>query len=196
MTKTILAALFVAATLMIGTVSPSAFADPIWSATGDGVTVTDADQNDGISAFEYSVTRGDFDERTWVFETTAKKAGTVTLQYEWTGFHAFFQVTTDLQSFDDQGTTTLVDEGPINCCTSPSAGFNYVGTTTLELEKGEKYGFVLKGDNSDSDNRLLGSFTVTDVTEKKSCDALDDAEDNGNGKHKGIPKAKENNGCN
>lgn len=44
----------------------------------------------------------------------------------------------------------------------------------------------------------VSSFTsIVDLGDKKkSCDALEKAESNGNGKHKGIPKAKENNGCN
>lgn len=150
--------------LAIGIGSPQAFADPIWGATGDGVTVTDADQNDGTAAFEYSVNRGDFAERTWIFETIALETETVTLDYLWTGFHAFFQVTTDLQAFNGTGVTTLVNEGPINCCVSPSNGFNYNGNVTFNLVEGEAYGFILKGDNRDRDNRLIGAFNVTDLT--------------------------------
>lgn len=44
---------------------------------------------------------------------------------------------------------------------------------------------------------LISFTSIVDVgDEKKSCEALEKAESKGNGKHKGIPKAKENNGCN
>ena len=208
MTKTILAALFVAMALMIGTIAPAAFADPIWNATGDGVTVTDADQNDGTAAFEYSVNRGDvdFDERTWIFETIATETDTVTLEYAWSGFHAFVEVITNLQAFNGTSATTLVNDGPVDVGTYPSGGFNYNGNVTLNLVAGEAYGFILKGDNFDVDNQLIGAFNVTDITvadpepepkpkKNNPCDALEKAEKNGNGKHKGIPKAKANNGC-
>lgn len=39
------------------------------------------------------------------------------------------------------------------------------------------------------------SSIVDQYDEKQSCEALENAESNGNGNQKGMPKAKENNGC-
>jgi len=162
MTKTtILATLFVVATLMIGTVSPAAFAEPIWTASGPGSIVTDADQNDGIVSFEYVSTTNVVNS--WSFQTIATETDTVTLQYDWTGFHGFFGASTRLSSFGDGG-SSLVVEGPVFDGSSPAGGFNYTGTVTLNLVAGEVYGFSLSGNSSDIDDRLFGTFIVTDVT--------------------------------
>ncbi len=163
MINTKLAALFVAATLMIGTVSPYAFADPIWNViVGDGVTVTDADQADGIASFEYATTnRG---ETSWNFGTTATEAGTITLQYDWTGYHGYFGASTRLYSLAGQVGSSLVVEGPVSNGSSPAGGFSYTGTVIFNLVAGERYGFGLSGDSGDTDNRILGTFIVTDVT--------------------------------
>ena len=57
-------------------------------------------------------------------------------------------------------TNTVVSEGPRSCCTSPSNGFRYTGTVTLDIEAGDTYGFTVGGRNFDSDNTLRGSLTV------------------------------------
>ncbi|MHA7734638.1 thrombospondin type 3 repeat-containing protein [Nitrosopumilus sp. S6] len=53
-------------------------------------------------------------------------------------------------------------------------------------------------DQTDTDGDGIGDAcddTPNGEDRKKSCDALEKAETKGNGKHKGIPKAKENNHC-
>ena len=49
----------------------------------------------------------------------------------------------------------------MNCCTPPSGGFGYTGTTTWNVQPGDTYGFELGGSNGDSDSRLQGTLTVT-----------------------------------
>src|SRR4029450_11774846 len=47
-------------------------------------------------------------------------------------------------AFVPQGATTsttpLVNAGPVNCCTPPSGGFTYSGTTPLSVQAGDTYG--------------------------------------------------------
>jgi len=70
--------------------------------------------------------------------------------------------------------------------------YTFVIDTGLETPSVLHFGVV---DGNFNDNS--GAFNI-DVTQLKNnpCDALDKAQDNGKGKHKGIPKAKANNGCN
>lgn len=144
--------------------SHDAYAAPIWSASGPGtVTVTNPDQGiNGQAQFTYSINLGGggVPTKTWTFETTAAQTGPVTLDYTWSGYHAYYQVTTFLNKLDSTGTTGLVHQGPVNCCTSPSGGFSYIGSVTFNAVAGQTYGFTLGGSNYDSDSRLLGTFTV------------------------------------
>ena len=166
MTKTILTTIVLSTILLTSMTSAMmpAFAAPVWTASGPGtVTVTDADQaSDGLSQFTYLLNPAGFSTQTWVFETNATQTGPVTLFYDWSGFHAFFQVTTTLEAFDPNGTIPILSDGPVNCCTAPSAGFHNAGSVTFNVVAGQPYGFKLSGSNSDSDNRLLGTLTVAD----------------------------------
>ncbi len=89
---------------------------------------------------------------TWTFSATAAASGPVTLKYNDSGFYAFFDVTHSLRAFDGTSTQTLVNAGPANCCSTPSNGFDYTGTVTLDLTAGQTYGFTVTGHNGDSDD--------------------------------------------
>ena len=56
--------------------------------------------------------------------------------------------------------TVLVNDGPAICCTPPSGGFSYSGTTFLDVEAGDVYGFAMTGSNGDSNSTLQGTLTV------------------------------------
>lgn len=137
-------------------------ADPIWTASGPGsVVTTDADIGDDQQAqFTYFLNPAGFSTRSWEFKTTASSTGQVTINYNWAGFHAFFQVTTGLETIDANGNTTIIADGPVNCCTPPSNGFNYSGQVVLDTVAGQQYGFKLSGSNFDSNNTLQGTFTI------------------------------------
>ncbi|HYO42618.1 MAG TPA: CSLREA domain-containing protein [Candidatus Limnocylindrales bacterium] len=102
----------------------------------------------------------------WLLSTTADAVETVELDWTYTGFHAFFQVTVGLE-FDhviadgpDAPPVVLVNAGPAICCTTPSAGFTYSGTTTVDVAPNDVYGFRMTGANGDVNSTLQGSLTV------------------------------------
>lgn len=64
-------------------------------------------------------------------------------------------------------------------------------TTTLEFKSSDDVIRPYYGPALDN----VHVEALENVSEKKSCDALDKAQEKGNGKHKGISKAKANNGC-
>ncbi|MHB8547533.1 MAG: Ig-like domain-containing protein [Nitrosotalea sp.] len=144
--------------------SHDVYAMPVWSASGPGTTTTTIpDQGvNGTAQFTYHINLGGggVPTQTWTFETTATQSGPIKLNYNWHGFHAFFEVTTFLNKFDSSGVTNLISQGPVDCCTPPSGGFNYTGSVTFNAVAGQKYGFTLGGSNFDSNSQLLGTFTV------------------------------------
>lgn len=101
---------------------------------------------------------------TWTLSGIADETGTRTFNYDSTGFYSYFRVRAAASAFSGLITTSLYDAGPADCCTTPSSGFNYTGSVTLDLVAGQEYGFRLSGSNIDTANRLQGVFAVTDVT--------------------------------
>lgn len=99
--------------------------------------------------------------RTWTFQDTAATTGILTFNYRYVGFHAFFEVTAQLQVFSGGGNpTTLYSAGPAICCTTPSAGFDVSGTGSITLTGGMPFGFIVGGSNADSNAVLNGTLYI------------------------------------
>lgn len=142
-------------------VSPSA-----WSAAGPGTVTLVNDGSTGNPSMTYALSGYGvvFSPQTWSFSTTASSTGAQTLNYDYSGYHAFFQVHVFLHPFvvHNSSKTYLsgIDQGPVNCCTSPSGGFHLTGSTVFNVTAGDTYGYEFGGWNFDSDSRLLGTFTI------------------------------------
>jgi hypothetical protein len=166
---------FLFAFLLMAALSAPTDAASLWTGSGPGTATVVSDGSIFNPQFQYFLS-GDaaHSDQTWDFHTTADADGSVTLPYCWRGFHAFFQVTTHLQAYVTHlGVTTftpLVSDGPVDCCTPPSAGFHYIGTISLNVQTGDTYGFQFGGQNFDSDSRLLGTFSLFS-TNPPSCNA-------------------------
>ncbi|MDT4915153.1 MAG: hypothetical protein QOC66_4281 [Pseudonocardiales bacterium] len=136
----------------------------VWSASGPSTTVL-SDGTSGDPSFSYSLDPAGYSPQSWSFTAVASSAGSLVLPYDYSGFHAYFQVTVQLTAvvLRDGGvvsSTLLVNDGPVDCCTPPSGGFHYTGTTTVQVQPGDVYGFIMSGSNGDIDNRLIGTLTV------------------------------------
>lgn len=136
-----------------------------WSGSGPGTTSVDSDGTATLPEFSYSMNpAGQNTTRTWTFTTVADATGPVELTYDYDGFHAYAGVTAFLDATVTRGgsttTTSLVAAGPQSCCTTPSNGFRYTGTVTLDIQAGDTYGFAFGGRNGDSTNVLQGTLTV------------------------------------
>jgi hypothetical protein len=99
--------------------------------------------------------------RTWSFQSTAATSGTLTFNWQYVGFHSFFEVTALLQVFAGQNTITLYQPAQQNCCTSPSGGFNVSGTGSIAITAGTPFGFTVGGSNGDLDAVLSGTLFIT-----------------------------------
>ncbi len=167
----------VLAVALAGLVAQVAASNPVdhpWTGAGSGTTTVVSDGTSGPAVFSYS--QHAF-SGSWSFSTVASSTRTVNLAWTYAGFHSFFRVTVGLDAFVTHGatttTTSLVNAGPVNCCTPPSGGFSYSGTTSLSVQAGDTYGFAMRGSNFDSIETLQGTLTVddADVTQPTgSCD--------------------------
>ncbi len=145
-----------------------------WSASGP-TAVAANDGTDGTAKLQYaydpcpSHVEGTCTgaSGTWGFETTADRSGHVKLDWDYSGFHAFFEVRVGLHAYVHRPGApaaitdlTLVNDGPAVCCTPPSSGFTYSGSTELDVQVGDTYGFALSGSNADFNTDLHGTLTV------------------------------------
>ena len=156
---------------LFAAVTPSATAGPVdagWTAAGPGTVQTVSDGSASAAAMTYN---GDgLGSASWTFTTTATPTsanGTpIRVPWTWQGLHAWFQVTAQMDAVVIRNgvqisSTNLVDEGPEICCTEPSNGFLYGGIHEFNVQPGDVYGFRLSGSNSDYNNFLRGTFTLS-----------------------------------
>ena len=135
------------------------FSTPLtWSITGPGTT--SATQNGNTTDLTYHINRGNnFAAQTWIASAVATTSGDYAFDWNYSGFHAYYQVTAFLEALPGG---FLYSAGPQNCCTSPSGGFNVDGTFTFtNVMAGNSIGFRFGGDNYDSNNQLGGTLTLT-----------------------------------
>jgi hypothetical protein len=153
-----------AASLLLGAGTASAAVpDAPWSGTGMAVTTVAADGTGAAAPlFNYAVTGHN---GAWTFSAVAKSARTQPVDWHYTGFHAWFDVTVAIEKFvirdgKEIQKQSLASAGPVNCCAAPSGGFDYSGSTAFDLQAGDVYGFRMSGSNWDSDTRLNGSLAL------------------------------------
>ena len=136
-----------------------------WSAAGPGAVSLVSDGTAGDPEMTYALHGSSvFSTQTWSFSALATGTGPITVDYDYRGFHAFFQVRAFLQAFVGGSAVSLISAGPANCCSSPSNGFGYTGSYTFNVTAGQTYGFRFGGSNFDSDSRLLGTFKLPNFT--------------------------------
>jgi hypothetical protein len=160
-----------------GVVVQAAASNPLdhpWTGSGTGTTTVVSDGTTPPAVFSYDASGFD---GAWNFHTVASSTRTVNLVWNYTGFHAFFEVTVGLDAYVTHGATTtttpLVNAGPEDCCTPPSGGFEYSGTVSLPVQAGDEYGFNMSGSNFDEFPTLMGTLTVDDTPQQKIADLED-----------------------
>jgi len=132
-----------------------------WGVTGPGALTDTAAGN--TSTLGYSLSGPSvYSTKTWTASAVAGDAGNYTFNWNYSGFHAFFQVIAFLDANSvGNGNASLVNAGPADCCSAPSAGFNYGGSYTFSnVNAGDTLSFSFGGRNSDSDARLLGTLQL------------------------------------
>jgi hypothetical protein len=133
---------------------------------GGTTTITPPSGPSTSGQFAYSINLGGggVPAQTWTFQDTAAATGTVSFNWQYTGFHAYFDVTALLQVFDASNIVTLYSAGPASCCTTPSGGFSVSGTATINVNQGDPFGWIVGGSNFDSNSVLNGTLTITNFS--------------------------------
>jgi hypothetical protein len=99
--------------------------------------------------------------RTATFSHIAQASGNVTFDWDYTGFHAFFNAEIYFEVFAETsaGRQTLV---VIPAGTPGGGGFNQTGTVSnWPIEEGMEWGIIIGGRNGDSNSVLRGTLTIS-----------------------------------
>jgi hypothetical protein len=153
-------ALGLAVPLALAAPATAAPGDPVWVSGGTGNVQTVSDGTSSAAQMTYNADNAG--SGSWTFTATAQTSGTVKVPYSWVGLHAWFEVTARLDTVVNGAVlSTPVNDGPVDCCTSPSNGFDYGGVATFDVQAGDTYGFRLSGSNGDINNFLRGTFTLS-----------------------------------
>ena len=112
--------------------------------------------------FEYAVNLGNPGDgvsfRTATFSVTAAHGGTVRFDWQYTGYHAFFQTNATMVAFAERAAGGRAEVVAVN--QSAGGGFSFSGSTTIGVEAGKPFGVTIGGKNFDSDSRLNGTLKV------------------------------------
>lgn len=152
----------------IGAVAPPPPPPPpatVWSAGGDGIVVlTDNGSLGGTPQMTYQRNGNPNFNGAWTMSTVAGAAGSMRLDWEWTGFHSYCLASVQLEAFVNRGGQDVF-AGPLlqhtdNCvgANNPSAGFAFAGVTSVAVLAGDTYGFRLAGSHNDGTYGLEGTF--------------------------------------
>ena len=132
-----------------------------WGMSGPGTTnVTQASGSSDVEAtYSLNLGGGGVPQQSWDVSGLTASAGTMTLDWGLDGFHAWFAAYAYLDLIVIRGgsvvsTTALVGQGV-------SGPFGFNGSNSVTVQAGDRVVFRIRGQNFDSDSRLLGTLRVT-----------------------------------
>ena len=134
-------------------------------AWGGSPTVEDLLGDGSQLALSYDVNLGNpsggVSQRNVTFSAIAGATGIASFDWDYSGFHAFFQVNADLTVFADGpiGRTTL----PLVDQAAGGSSFSFNGSTELPLTEGFAFGIIVGGRNFDSNSRLRGAVALSNL---------------------------------
>ncbi|MEM7212986.1 MAG: hypothetical protein AAF479_14025, partial [Pseudomonadota bacterium] len=153
------AILFACLCLVLMPMQSGAVAVGPWSLAGPGdTTIVEIDDT---THFNYSINPSGLSTQTWTATAVVAESGVYQFDWTFSGLHSFFNVTAFLNTINPA--STLVNAGPTNCCTPPSNGFSYSGTDAFAVTAGQTIGFAFGGSNSDSNDFLAGTLSISAV---------------------------------
>ncbi len=136
-----------------------------WSSSGiaggsTSITPPSGPTEIAMFAYDVSLPGGGVTFRTATFSATAPAAGLVSFDYVYSGYHAFFQASKVLQVYaDGPGGTQIIT---LSDGDAPG-GFVVSGSASIAVNAGFAFGIIAGGSNFDSDSRLNGTITVTNL---------------------------------
>ena len=168
----LVAAMLAIVTPIVGVSEVATAATPTpWTANGPGNFTLDSGGSVTPPQLTYNLGEDPlgarFADETWSLSTTAASDFTDVVPYLYTGYHAFFAVIVHLDAFVIHNgittSTSLVADGPVDCCTPPSGGFSYTGSHAFDVVAGDTYGYAVGGFNFDSDPHFFGTLALANA---------------------------------
>lgn len=93
--------------------------------------------------------------RTAIFEVEVPASGTVEFDWEYTGFHSFYNAFAELTVRSGSTTNVLVDDDD-----SIFSSFTFMGSASIAVTEGDSLQFEVGGSNFDKDTRLKGDVKI------------------------------------
>lgn len=93
--------------------------------------------------------------RTAIFEVEVPASGTVQFDWEYTGFHSFYNAIAELTVRSGSTTNVLVDDDD-----SIFSFFTFMGSASIAVTEGDSLQFEVGGSNFDKDTRLNGEVKI------------------------------------
>jgi len=138
-----------------------------WSSSGiyEGTTsITPSSGASDSAEFSYDVNlgypAGGVSYREATFSTTAANTGTISFDWQYDFFHAWFAVEADLYVFSNGPSGTTVHLLDFDNWGYTGAQ-TFSGSSTISVESGYSFGFIVGGSNFDSNSVLQGTLTIT-----------------------------------
>ena len=123
--------------------------------TGPGTTSIESSNNNSIT-FNYSLEgQSVWQEQTWRYFATSSKTGVVKFNWNYSGFHGWYQVQAIINAFSKG----LLEQNE-NLSFGVGGSMSGEGQALIKINQGYEFGFVITGSNYDIDTRLLGSLTI------------------------------------
>ncbi|MEQ8316081.1 MAG: GC-type dockerin domain-anchored protein [Phycisphaerales bacterium] len=166
------------ASLVLAGAATADFSGPyeaqLWQDTGIFEGVTTISPDTGLTdtlTFGYDVDLGNpgpgVPFRTTTFSIEADKSGTISFDYDYSGFHGFASTEVYLEVFaetSDGVTSIVIVDQP------DGGGFQYTGSVEIDVEAGMDFGIIVGGGNFDSNSVINGEVELTNFSRPLSLD--------------------------
>ena len=133
--------------------------DTGWGVSGFGA-VLDSDGTNSAATMNYNADGAPVGLNVR-FTATATADGTVKVPYTWSGLHAWFNVTANLQKFVNGNVTSVFNAGPRAAARHRPTGSSTAASRPSTSSAGDTYGFILSGNNGDINRFFRGTFTLS-----------------------------------
>ncbi|MGI9628279.1 MAG: Ig-like domain-containing protein, partial [Longimicrobiales bacterium] len=144
---------------------------PCWTSDGIEGGTTSIDPSNGdrnAVSLAYDVNLGAMSAgvslRTTTFSAVATGTGTVSFDWVYSGFHAFFQTTAELTAFAETGTGATTTNTLVAGGTPVGGGFTVSGSATVEVVAGRRFGIIVGGSNRDANGTVQGQVQLQGIT--------------------------------
>ena len=154
-----------------------AYALDMWdngSISGGSTWITPENGEAGTAVFSYDVDLGNpgsgVSYRRATFKATAFGDGTFSFDYDFSGFHSFYDAYADFKIFADgpNGTETITLVNYVKTYSN----FSFTGSASIEVYHGYEFGFIVGGENFDTNSRLKGDLTISNVNGDADSDMI------------------------